>query len=130
MNSPSAAKPRSSTSLRLYPKACAEWQRRFVSNWTARRADVAPKLEPTWRQNHSPTEARSEYSTEQERRHVEAHRRRHYGLGRCDAADTDSDQIQRLQMSPKQAGEFMGTGVRKVQGRIKGQQKRQHHAAL
>src|SRR6516225_6626809 len=114
MNSPSAAKPRSSTSLRLYPKACAEWQRQFVSKWTARRPNVAPKLEPTSRQNHSPTEARSEYSTEQERRHMEAHRLRHYGFGRCDADDTDADQIRRLQMSPKKAGDVKGTGVRKV----------------
>src|SRR5215471_5962352 len=103
MNSPSAAKPRSSTSLRLYLKACTEWQRQFVRNWTARRANVAPKLEPTWRQNHSPTEDRSEYSTEQKRRHLEAHRLRRYGLGRCDAADTDADQIRRLPMSPKKS---------------------------
>jgi hypothetical protein len=33
-------------------------------------------------------------------------------------------------MSPKKAGDVEGTGVRKVQGRIKSQQIRQHHAAL
>jgi hypothetical protein len=61
---------------------------------------------------------------------MEAHRLRHYGLSRCDAADTDADQIRRLQMSPKKAGELKGAGVRKVEGRIKRQQIRQHHAAL
>ena len=61
---------------------------------------------------------------------MEAHRLRHYGLGRCDAADTDADQIRRLQMSTKKAGDVKGTGVRKVQGRIKGQQIRQHQSAL
>jgi hypothetical protein len=53
---------------------------------------------------------------------MEAHRLRHYGLSRCDAADTDAEQIRRLQMSPKKAGEIKSTGVREVQGRIKGQQ--------